>query len=95
MVKAAAGFFHPPEKREHMLVNLRNLFRRIEVAFPVLDPVLKKRVINEGLNPYFKDNTNAWELDSHGVYQKRKARSKNSGFSAQQYLMQLLGAPPE
>jgi polyphosphate kinase len=73
----------------------RNLFRRIEVAFPILDPALKKRVIGEGLNPYLKDNTNAWELDSHGVYQKRKPRSKASAFSAQQYLMHTLGNPVE
>jgi polyphosphate kinase len=73
----------------------RNLFRRIEVAFPVLDAELKKRVINEGLNPYLKDNLNAWELDSNGVYQKRKARGKLAAFSAQQYLMQLLGNPLE
>tara|TARA_R110001599_G_scaffold171353_1_gene362322 strand:- start:342410 stop:344536 length:2127 start_codon:yes stop_codon:yes gene_type:complete len=73
----------------------RNLFRRIEVAFPVLDPALKKRVINEGLTPYFKDNSYAWELDSHGVYHKRKPRTKTSVFSAQQYLMQLLGTPLE
>jgi len=73
----------------------RNLFRRIEVAFPVLDAELKKRVINEGLNPYLKDNLNAWELDSNGTYQKRKARGKLAAFSAQQYLMQLLGNPPE
>ena len=29
----------------------RNLFRRVEVAFPVLDPVLRKRVVDEGLKP--------------------------------------------
>ncbi len=73
----------------------RNLFRRIEVAFPILDPALKKRVIAEGLNPYLKDNMNAWELDSNGVYQKRKPRGKASAFSAQQYLMQILGNPVE
>jgi tRNA/rRNA methyltransferase len=28
----AAGFFHPPEKRERMLVNLRNLFRRMDLS---------------------------------------------------------------
>ncbi len=72
----------------------RNLFRRIEVAFPVLDPALKKRVITEGLNPYLKDNMNAWELDSNGLYQKRKPRGKLSAFSAQQHLMQILGTPP-
>jgi polyphosphate kinase len=73
----------------------RNLFRRIEVAFPVLDPVLKKRVIAEGLDPYLKDNMNSWELDSNGVYQKRKPRGKAAAFSAQQHLMSVLGTPLE
>ncbi|HEY6774199.1 MAG TPA: polyphosphate kinase 1 [Oxalicibacterium sp.] len=73
----------------------RNLFRRIEVAFPVLDAELKKRVINEGLNPYLKDNVNAWELDSDGNYHKRKPRGKLAAFGAQQYLMQILGTPVE
>jgi polyphosphate kinase len=54
----------------------RNLFRRIEVAFPVLDKALKRRVISEGLNPYLKDNSNAWELEPDGHYQRRKARGK-------------------
>jgi polyphosphate kinase len=71
----------------------RNLFRRIEVAFPVLDKALKKRVITEGLHPYLKDNINSWELDSNGQYQRRKPRAKQTPFSAQQYLMQTL-APP-
>jgi polyphosphate kinase len=71
----------------------RNLFRRIEVAFPVLDRTLKRRVINEGLNPYLKDNTNAWELDASGHYQRRKPRSKAAQFSAQRSLMDLLGTP--
>ncbi|HYD96366.1 MAG TPA: polyphosphate kinase 1 [Noviherbaspirillum sp.] len=71
----------------------RNLFRRVEVAFPVLDRTLKKRVINEGLNPYLKDNMNAWELDADGRYHRRKARGRQEPFCAQQYLAQLLGAP--
>jgi len=71
----------------------RNLFRRVEVAFPVLDRTLKRRVIAEGLTPYLKDNTNAWELESDGHYQRRKPRAKQRPFSAQQYLMQLLGTP--
>src|SRR5207249_4349229 len=33
----------------------RNLFRRIEIAFPVLDQELKARVIAEGLKPYIAD----------------------------------------
>ena len=70
----------------------RNLFRRIEVAFPVLNKALKKRVITEGLNPYLKDNTNSWELDSDGLYHRRKPHRRQKPFSAQQYLMNLLGA---
>jgi polyphosphate kinase len=68
----------------------RNLFRRIEVAFPILDKALKRRVINEGLNPYLKDNINAWELDSSGQYRRRIPRARQAPFSAQQYLMQAL-----
>ncbi|MFC3108928.1 polyphosphate kinase 1 [Undibacterium arcticum] len=70
----------------------RNLFRRIEVAFPVLDKALKKRVISEGLDPYLKDNSNAWELEPDGQYLRRTARGKQSPYSAQQHLMQQLGA---
>ncbi len=70
----------------------RNLFRRIEVAFPVLDKQLKKRVIDEGLKPYLKDNQYAWELDAHGVYHRKKPAARQQAFSAQGYLMQLLGA---
>ena len=69
----------------------RNLFRRIEVAFPILDKGLKKRVMQEGLLPYLKDNLNSWELDGEGVYQRRRPRSDQAGFSAQEFLMQTLG----
>ncbi|MBB5391207.1 MULTISPECIES: polyphosphate kinase 1 [unclassified Herbaspirillum] len=71
----------------------RNLFRRIEVAFPVLDKALKKRVITEGLNPYLKDNANAWHLDANGAYTLKKPRNKQHTFSAQQHLMNTLGIP--
>ncbi|MBB3221787.1 polyphosphate kinase 1 [Pseudoduganella umbonata] len=73
----------------------RNLFRRIEVAFPVLDRAMKRRVMAEGLNPYLKDNTNAWELEPDGHYQRRKPRGKQQPFGAQQYLMKTLGTSAE
>ncbi|WP_374586383.1 polyphosphate kinase 1 [Pseudoduganella sp.] len=73
----------------------RNLLRRIEVAFPVLDRALKRRVVAEGLTPYLKDNSNAWELDDHGVYHRRKPRGKQKPFSAQQHLMESLGTPAD
>jgi polyphosphate kinase len=46
----------------------RNLLRRIEVAFPVLNVDLAKRVFNEGLESYLTDNTGAWTLESDGSY---------------------------
>ena len=46
----------------------RNLMRRIEIAFPILDPEHAKRVYNETLANYLADNTQAWLLDSDGRY---------------------------
>src|SRR5690606_19036702 len=70
----------------------RNLFRRVEVAFPIRSPALKRRVMREGLHPYLKDNVNAWELAPDGRYRRRKARGKQPRYSAQQVLMDTLGA---
>ena len=46
----------------------RNLFRRIEIAWPVLDPKLRKRVVDEGLTPYLEDTQDAWMLQADGEY---------------------------
>jgi len=69
----------------------RNLFRRIEVAFPILDKTLKNRIMNEGLMPYLKDNQDAWQLGPSGVYAQKKLRRGQSPFSAQQFLMTTVG----
>ena len=53
----------------------RNLFRRIELAFPVLDKKLKRRVITEGLQTYLADNQQSWEMDADGGYHLRRSRS--------------------
>ena len=50
----------------------RNFFRRIELCFPVLDPKLQRRVINEGLNPYLKDNAQAWDMQPDGSFKRAK-----------------------
>jgi polyphosphate kinase len=70
----------------------RNLFRRIEVVFPVLDKNLKKRIMQEGLLPYLKDNLNAWELRSDGQYYRKQPRNPERGMNAQLSLMQKIGA---
>jgi polyphosphate kinase len=69
----------------------RNLFRRVEIAFPVRSPALKKRVIREGLQVYLKDNVNTWELGGDGHYRRRKPRGSQAAYSAQQQLMETLG----
>ena len=69
----------------------RNLFRRVEIAFPIRSPALKRRVMREGLHPYLKDNVNAWDLASDGRYRRRKPRGKQKPLSAQQTLMDMLG----
>jgi polyphosphate kinase len=70
----------------------RNLLRRIDVAFPITAPALKTRVLREGLQPYLKENVNAWELGSDGHYRRRKPRSGQTPYDAQEVLMNLLGA---
>ncbi len=46
----------------------RNLNRRIEVAFPVLEPALKKRIVEDIMPIEFSDNTYAWTLGADGEY---------------------------
>jgi len=61
----------------------RNMFRRIEVAWPVRDAALRQRVIDECLVPYLHDGRDAWSLDARGNYE----RVGTNGRCAQQALM--------
>jgi polyphosphate kinase len=71
----------------------RNFFRRIELAFPVLDPALKRRVIREGLQPYLEDNLQAWAMNADGAYERLRPRKGAKGRSAQDELLALLAQP--
>jgi len=51
----------------------RNLFRRIEVAFPINDRRLKRRVIAEGLSALLGDNQSSWLMHTDGQYHRRRA----------------------
>lgn len=66
----------------------RNMFRRIEVAWPVRDSKLRQRVIDEGLQPYLHDSLDAWQLGPDG----RSVRVSEKGQSAQQALMRRYSA---
>ena len=45
----------------------RNLFRRVEIAFPILDPVLHAQ-LREDLALYLSDTADTWLLQSDGSY---------------------------
>jgi polyphosphate kinase len=48
----------------------RNFFRRVETCFPVEDRRLRQRIIEESLENYLADNTQAWLLQSDGSYRR-------------------------
>ena len=62
---------------------LRNMLRRIELAWPIRDKAMRQRVIDECLVPYLHDTRDAWSLQSNGKYE----RVGSDGVSAQQALM--------
>jgi polyphosphate kinase len=63
--------------------------RRIEIAFPIIDPQLAKRVYDETLANYLADNTQAWLLDSDGHYE-RATPGAHAPYTAQQVLLERL-----
>ncbi len=52
----------------------RNLFRRVELAFPIRDPKLQARIENEILATSLADNVKAWKLLPDGTYRRRTGR---------------------
>ena len=73
----------------------RNLFKRIEVAFPVRDPVLRKRIIDEGLLVYLADNRDAWTLSADGAWKKVVPRGRAQPRSAQVELLARMREPDD
>lgn len=65
----------------------RNLLRRVETGFPVLDNELAARVFDEALSNYLADNLNAWQLDSDGHYRRIAPKENSAPHSAQATLL--------
>jgi polyphosphate kinase len=63
----------------------RNLFRRVEVAFPILDPRLHES-IRDDLNLYLTDTADAWMLQTDGSYCHAESGS-GAPLSAQETLL--------
>jgi polyphosphate kinase len=53
----------------------RNMLRRIELAWPVTDPALRQRVMEECIHQYLHDTRDAWLLQPEGHY----ARAAHGG----------------
>jgi len=69
----------------------RNMIRRIELAWPVEDSVLRQRVVDECLNLYLQDGRNAWCLGPEGQYTKLEKKGRHV-HSAQAMLMRRYAA---
>ena len=48
----------------------RNFFSRVEACFPIEDKRIRKAVLQEGIEVYLDDNTQAWVLKSDGSYER-------------------------
>jgi polyphosphate kinase len=74
----------------------RNLLERVEVLFPIKDPMLKQRIRGEILEAYMADNEQARILQPDGKYVyadalRSRSRSSKRGvyFNAQEFLIAL------
>jgi polyphosphate kinase len=70
----------------------RNLDRRVETVFPVLDPELRRRIKVEVLDLGLRDNVKARELRSDGVY---AFVTRSQGEKAINSQLKLLGVGSE
>lgn len=67
----------------------RNFFRRVELAAPILDKRLKRRVMNEAFRYALRDNQLAWRAQPNGSYVRVRGRSAQP-FNLHNYLMHEL-----
>ena len=72
----------------------RNLYERVEVMFPVKDPMLRDRIRHEILNAYLADTVKARVLRKDGTYVRAwraagKRKPPVPGFNAQDFLIAL------
>jgi polyphosphate kinase len=74
----------------------RNLFRRIEVVFPIEDGILCDRVIREILGVSLADNTKARFLGPDGAYRRaRLANGERSRRSQTEFIALATPKTPE
>ena len=68
----------------------RNLFHRVEVAFPIEDKKLSKKIYQDGLLSYLQDNKQAWILSGDGNWQRTKPAADEAPHIAQEHLLKVI-----
>ncbi|MFS2037044.1 polyphosphate kinase 1 [Polaromonas sp. CT11-55] len=71
----------------------RNMLRRVELAWPVTDPVIRQRIIDECLVAYLHDGRDAWDLQPDGSYLRVSSQGELPQHGAQAALMARYSAP--
>ncbi|MBE7941280.1 MULTISPECIES: polyphosphate kinase 1 [Ramlibacter] len=71
----------------------RNMLRRIEIAWPVHEPALRQRIIDECLVAYLHDHRDAWDLQPDGRYRRVRSAADPHAHGAQGALMARYAAP--
>lgn len=72
----------------------RNMLRRVELAWPVLDPQLRQRLVDECLVASLHDDRDAWDLQPDGTYRRAKGAETQRSHAVQSALMERYAAPP-
>jgi polyphosphate kinase len=67
----------------------RNFFSRLELAFPILDPRIHDFLKHHMIPIYLRDRIKARELDSIGVWRKRKSLGSQFDLQAQKIFQKL------
>ncbi|NOU40638.1 MAG: polyphosphate kinase 1 [Methylotenera sp.] len=95
-------FYFKVEQEEQMWLSSadwmnRNMMRRVEIAWPIIDSENRARILQECCQLYLQDNQDAWLLNTDGTYvlsaqrtlqPKSKSHEQSQVFSAQLQLMQ-------
>ena len=68
----------------------RNMVRRVEICWPVTNPALRQRLVDECLLAYLYDGVDAWDMQADGSY--LPVGKTADGHSAQHALMMRYGA---
>ena len=66
----------------------RNMFRRVEICFPIESKQPRKRILKE-LNAYLLDNSQSWILQSDGRYKQLEVED-DASYQVQQELLNEL-----